>query len=114
LEHDRDLERDIKHVKPSHWLQQDIRNPVFETGVVYDTRTYAKPDGSGELITVWNVSFQDAPGGVEDFEMEEEELMKAIKLYTEFKAMACRITKKPRIDNCYEWSGLQLANVQVD
>jgi hypothetical protein len=51
--------------------------------VVYDTRTYAKPNGSGELITVWNVSFQDAPGGVEDFEMEEEELMKAIKLYTD-------------------------------
>jgi hypothetical protein len=38
---------------------------------------------------VWNVTFQDAPaGGVVDYEMEEEEedLMKAIKLYTELKA----------------------------
>jgi hypothetical protein len=33
---------------------------------------YVKPDGSGELITVWNVTFQDAPGGV-----VEEDLMKA-------------------------------------
>jgi hypothetical protein len=30
LEHDRDLERGIKHLKPSHWLQQDIRHPVFK------------------------------------------------------------------------------------
>jgi hypothetical protein len=59
---------------------------------------YVKPDGSGELITVWNVTLQDAPGGVVDYEMEEEDLMKAIKLYTEFKAMACNITKEPRID----------------
>jgi hypothetical protein len=98
LEHDHDLERGIKHVKATAWLQQDIRHPVYKTGQVYDTRTYVKPDGSGELITVWNVTFQDAPGGVVDYEMEEEDLMKAIKLYTEFKAMACKITKEPRID----------------
>jgi hypothetical protein len=46
---------------------------------------------------VWNVTFQDALGGVVDYEMEED-LMKAIKLYTEFKAMACKITKEPHID----------------
>jgi hypothetical protein len=59
---------------------------------------YVKPDGSGGLITVWNVTFQDAHGGIVDLEMEEEDLMKAIKLYTKFKAMACNITKEPRID----------------
>jgi hypothetical protein len=47
---------------------------------------------------VWNVTFPDAFGSVVDYKMEEEDLMKAIQLYTEFKAMACKITKEPRID----------------
>jgi hypothetical protein len=98
LEHDRDLEDDgVKKVKPSAWLKQDIRHPEHLTGMVYDTRTYEK---HGQRVTVWNVTFPDAPGGPQDYEMEEEALMEAIKCYAQFKADACKITKDPRKDDC--------------
>jgi hypothetical protein len=32
-------------------------------------------------VTVWKVRFPDAPGGMQDFEMESAELEEAIKLY---------------------------------
>jgi hypothetical protein len=104
LEHDRDLEDDgAKNVKPSAWLKQDIRHPEHLTVMVYDTRTYEK---NGQRVTVWNVTFPDAPGGPQDYEMEEEALMEAIKCYAQFKADAC---KSPRIlakttVNCQEGS----------
>ena len=72
LEYDRDLEKGVRQIKPSAWLQQDIRHPEHKSGMVYDTRSYKK---HGELVTVWNVTFQDAPGGPKDYEMEEDALM---------------------------------------
>jgi hypothetical protein len=53
--------------------------------MVYDTRTYEK---NGQRVTVWNVTFPDAPRGPQDYEMEEEALMEAIKCYAQFKADA--------------------------
>jgi hypothetical protein len=92
LEHDHDLERGIKHVKPP-----PNSNRTFATPCIKPVRSttlghsYVKPDGSGELIPLLC--------GMLLFKMPLEDLMKAIKLYTEFKAIACKITKEqPRID----------------
>jgi hypothetical protein len=62
----------------------------YSTGVVYDHRT--KDNG----VTVWKVRFRNAPGGMQDFEMEEEALMEAIKLYAKQKEMDCKITAARR------------------
>jgi hypothetical protein len=50
---------------------------------------------------VWKVRFRNAPlGGIQDFEMEEETLMEAIKLYVKPKEMDCKITAKDDNDDC--------------
>jgi hypothetical protein len=98
LERDRDLVDGIKHVKPSVWLQQDVRHPELKNGVVYDTRLY-DPDGSGNLVTTWRVVFKDAPG-CPRCEMEEEELMACIKRYAQFKTEACKIPTTDPCDDC--------------
>ena len=56
---------------------QLIRHPEYLTGFVYDTRSYEKKN---RTVTVWKVRFPDAPGGMQDFEMESAELEEAIKL----------------------------------
>jgi hypothetical protein len=47
-----------------------------------------------------SVTFPDAPGGPQDYEMEEEALMEAIKCNAQIKADTCKITKDPRKDDC--------------
>jgi hypothetical protein len=48
---------------------------------------------------VWKVRFRNAPGGMQDFEIEEEALMEAIKLHVKQKEMNCKSTAKDD-DNC--------------
>jgi len=90
---ERDRDRDLGYVNPARWRKQDIAHPEYLTGVVYDHRT--KDNG----VTVWKVRFRNAPGGMQDFEMEEEALMEAIKLYVKQKEMDCKITAEDD-DNC--------------
>jgi hypothetical protein len=78
LERDRDLEEGVKSVNPARWRKQLIRHSEYLTGFVYDTRAYEKKN---RIVTVWKVRFPDAPGGMQDFEMESAELEEAIKLY---------------------------------
>jgi hypothetical protein len=60
--------RDLGNVNPARWRKQDdIAYPEYLIGVVYDHRT-KENDG----VTVWKVRFRNAPGGMQDFEMEEE------------------------------------------
>jgi hypothetical protein len=55
-------------VNPARWRKQDdIAHPEYLIGVVYDHRT-KENDG----VTVWKVRFRNAPGGMQDFEMQEE------------------------------------------
>jgi hypothetical protein len=70
LERDRDV--DIGYINPARWRKQVIRHLEYLTGHVYDTRTYETD--KGKRVTVWKVRFPDAPGGMQDFEMEEEAL----------------------------------------
>jgi hypothetical protein len=65
---ERDRDRDLGYVNPARWRKQnDIANPEYLTGVVYDHRT--KANG----MTMWKVRFRNAPGGMQDFEMMEED-----------------------------------------
>jgi hypothetical protein len=50
---------------------------------------FAKENG----VTVWKVRFRDAPGGMQDFKMEEETLMEAINLYVKQIIMDCKIMR---------------------
>ena len=62
LERDRDLEEGVKSVEPARWRKQLVRHPEYLTGFVYDTRAYEKKNRT--------VRFPDAPGGMQDLEME--------------------------------------------
>jgi hypothetical protein len=74
-------------------LMQDIRHPEHLTGMVHDTQPYEK---HGQQVTVWNVTFPDAPGCPQDYDIEEA-LMEASKSsnasyasYAQFKADSCK------------------------
>jgi hypothetical protein len=97
LERDRDLEEGVKAVKPAQWRKQLIRHPEYLTGFVYDTRSYEKKN---RTVTVWKVRFPDAPGGMQDFEMESAELEEAIKLYVLWAASNCKMTACDDDDDC--------------
>ena len=77
---------------------QLIRHPEYLTGFVYDTRSYEKKN---RTVTVWKVRFPDAPGGMQDFEMESAELVEeAIKLFVLWAASNCKITACDDDDDC--------------
>jgi hypothetical protein len=85
---------DMDYVKPARWRKQIIRHPEYLTGHVYDTRTYENPNRDGSMVTVWKVRFPDAPGGMQDFEMEKDDLMEAIECYTQQRKLDCKVTAK--------------------
>jgi hypothetical protein len=46
------------------------------------------------MVTVWKVRFPDAPGGMQDFEMEKDDLMEAFECYTQQRKIDCKVTAK--------------------
>jgi hypothetical protein len=79
--------------------KQLIRHPEYLTGFVYDTRSYEKKK-KNRTVTVWKVRFPDAPGGMQDFEMESAELEEAIKLYVLWAASNCKMAACDDDDDC--------------
>jgi hypothetical protein len=73
----------------ARWKKQLIRHWEYLTGFVNDTRAYEKKN---RTVTVWKVRFPDAPGGMQDFEMEPAELEEAIKLYNLWATSSCKMT----------------------
>jgi hypothetical protein len=51
-------------------------------------------------MTVWKVRFRNAPGSMQNFEIEEEALMEAVKLNVKQKEMDCKIKAKDDNDDC--------------
>ena len=73
----RDANIDILAFRPGDWRKCPIRHPQYKTGIVRDFRV--KPDKAKTVV--WNVIYPDAPGGIQDYEVEEQELKAALDLY---------------------------------
>jgi hypothetical protein len=43
------------------------------------------------MVTVWKVRFLDTPAGMQDFEMEKDNLMEAIECYTQQRKIDCKM-----------------------
>ena len=61
-------------------IGQIVRDTEYGTGICVHIRT--KPDK--DRTVVYAVTFSDAPGGRESFEMEAPELIKGAKQYLDF------------------------------
>jgi hypothetical protein len=85
LECDRDLV-DAKSIRPGAWRKTPIRHPVYLTGLIYGYRV--KPD----TTTVWQARYPDAPGGMQEFELETEEFEEAIECYKGFMERIAAVT----------------------
>jgi hypothetical protein len=72
---ERDENPDVMALCPGDMRKTCIRHETYLNGVVYDYRL--KPN----KIMVWCVRFPDAPGGLQEFEMDENALTTAIELF---------------------------------
>jgi hypothetical protein len=90
LERDRDLEQevDVKSIRPGAWRKTPIRHPEYLNGVVYSYRVNHADE------TLWNVRYPDAPGGLQDYEINGEEFQEAIECYKGFMERASQLTLK--------------------
>ena len=72
---DRDGNFDITKIKhPERMRGQMIRHSVYGIGLVIK-----------KTVVCWGVSFADAPGGPQKFELEEEALVEAVKLFKDWE-----------------------------
>ena len=63
---------------------QMIRHSVYGIGLVINSRSYVLKQ-TKTTVVCWGVSFVDAPGGPQKFEMEEVALVEAVKLFKEWE-----------------------------
>ena len=87
LERDKDGLHEMS-IRPATVRKTNIRHHEYRNGLVYQYRTL--PDKKG--THVWKVRFPDAPGGTQDFEMNEEELNSAKALYKQWFDACAKIT----------------------
>jgi hypothetical protein len=90
LEKDRDTQEplDVMSINPAKWRKQPVRHQEYLNGMVYNFRV--KPDK--KRTPVWKVRYPDAPGGMQDFEIGEDEFKDALKLYQAWSALCGTIT----------------------
>lgn len=74
-------------MKPGDIRKTPVRHPEYLNGFVTDYRL--KPDKTRTVV--WTVRFPDAPGGIQEFEMEEADLSTAIKTYLTWQKEATNI-----------------------
>jgi hypothetical protein len=82
---DRDGNFDITKIKhPERMRGQMIRHSVYGIGLVINSRSYILKQ-TKKTVVCWGVSFVDAPGGPQKFELEEEALVEAVKLFKDWE-----------------------------